>query len=258
MPTMAVIIAYEEELPKYVNIDFTRYKVSLFIPSPLRCAKCQRYGHKAGQCRSEKPRCPKCAEAHEYGACQAAPEEVKCANCGEKHSSAYKGCTKYRQVSNALKLATTQKMSYRDALQQSKAKSTAQKKGSVDTDTQVKGTPENSLPVLNPAKQQTQPVVARKSVETQTDELPQTVSLAEADEPADLSSSQMATLLKTTAGALLWLIENLQQADGKSDIIDNLNAVISAIGSASERRDLSPSAAAEAQNLVQRSNDDSN
>ena len=50
---MAVIIAYEEELPKYVNSDFTRYKVSLFIPSPLRCAKCQRYGHKAGQCRSE-------------------------------------------------------------------------------------------------------------------------------------------------------------------------------------------------------------
>jgi len=172
---------------------------------------------------------------------------VKCANCGEKHSSAYKGCTKYRQVSNALKLATTQKMSYRDALQQSKAKTAAQKKDSVDTDTKVKGTPENSLPV-----------VVRKSVETQTDELPQTVSLAEADEPADLSSSQMATLLKTTAGALLWLIENLQQADGKSDIIDNLNAVISAIGSASERRDLSPSAAAEAQNLVQRSNDDSN
>jgi len=137
VPTMAVIIAYEEELPKYVNSDFTRYKVSLFIPSPLRCAKCQRYGHKAGQCRSEKPRCPKCAEAHEYGACQAAPEEVKCANCGEKHSSAYKGCTKYRQVSNALKLATTQKMSYRDALQQSKAKTAAQKKDSVDTDTQV-------------------------------------------------------------------------------------------------------------------------
>jgi len=100
--------------------------------------------------------------------------------------------------------------------------------------------------------------VARKSVETQTDELPQTVSLAVADEPADLSISQMATLLNTTAGALLWLIQNLQQADGKSDIIDNLNAVISVIGSASERRDLSPSAAAEAQNSVQRSNGDSN
>ena len=32
---MAVIIAYEEVLPKYVNIGFTRCKVSLYIPAPL-------------------------------------------------------------------------------------------------------------------------------------------------------------------------------------------------------------------------------
>jgi len=62
VPTMAVIIAYEDDdLPKYVNIGFTRHKVSVYIPTPLQCAKCQRYGHKAGRCHSDKPRCPRCA-----------------------------------------------------------------------------------------------------------------------------------------------------------------------------------------------------
>jgi len=115
VPTMTVIIAYEDDdLPKYVNICFTRHKVSAYIPTPLRC-ECQRYRHKA-----DKPHCPRFAQAHEYGVCSAAPEQVKCAKCGEKHRSAYKCCQKYREISSALKLATTQKISYRDAQQQSK------------------------------------------------------------------------------------------------------------------------------------------
>jgi len=46
VPTTAFIIAYEDDdLLKYVNIGFTRHKVSVYIPTPLRCAKCQLYGH---------------------------------------------------------------------------------------------------------------------------------------------------------------------------------------------------------------------
>jgi len=160
---MAVIIANEDDdLPKYVNIGFTRHKVSVYIPTPLRCAKCQRYGHKPGRCHLDKPRCPKCAQAHEYGACNAAPEQVKCANCGEKHSSAYKGYQKYREVSSALKLATTQKLSYGDALQQSKA--AARKQASAP----VIPTPGQTVTTQTQTADQ---AVQRKSVETQTETL---------------------------------------------------------------------------------------
>jgi len=49
IPTLAVIIGYEDELLKVVNIGFTRHKVSAYIPAPVRC-KCQRFGHKAAGC----------------------------------------------------------------------------------------------------------------------------------------------------------------------------------------------------------------
>jgi len=61
-PTGAVIIAYEEELPGAIYIGLTRYRVSLYIPTPTRCDKCQRFGHRADQCKSAELRCSRCGK----------------------------------------------------------------------------------------------------------------------------------------------------------------------------------------------------
>ena len=239
MPTMAVIIAYENELPKSVNIGFERHRVSVYIPNPVRCGKCQRYGHKANHCRAEKPRCPRCAQAHQYGSCTVPAEQLRCANCGETHSSAYKGCKKYKEVSSALKLVATEKMSYRDALKQTKVTSSAA------------GKPVTNAPLQAPIKPRDETgelsTVERKSVETQTDAPQQDVW--QTDEPSDSSMSreQMATLLTTTAGALLWLIESLQSLQpnqAQSDIARQLTAALQVIGTTTQQRAQQPPAAA--------------
>ena len=50
VPTMAVIIAYENKLPNSVTLR-SGDTVSVYIPNPVRCGKCQRYGHTiVGQC----------------------------------------------------------------------------------------------------------------------------------------------------------------------------------------------------------------
>lgn len=57
------------------------------MPPPLRCYKCQRYGHVAAQCRG-KPRCAKCGGGHEYGGC-GEKAELRFCSCGDPHSTAY-------------------------------------------------------------------------------------------------------------------------------------------------------------------------
>ena len=117
-PTGAVIIAYEEELPGAVYIGLTRYRVSVYVPTPTRCDKCQRFGHRADQCKSAELRCSRCGKNHEFIDCTVEKERAKCANCGENNSSAYRGCKKYREVKETLKVAATEKLSYADALKQ--------------------------------------------------------------------------------------------------------------------------------------------
>jgi len=120
IPTTAVIIAYEHNLPTSVNIGFMRHNVSVYIPLPIRCGNCQKYGHRTDQCKRDKPRCPRCTEAHDYSACTVPDEQIKCSNCGENHSSAYRGCKKYREISAALRKAATENITYRDAVKKLK------------------------------------------------------------------------------------------------------------------------------------------
>ena len=59
-------------LPKDIRIGYLRVKVDPFIPNPLRCFKCQKYGHGAQRCSSAAV-CPKCALEHE-GPCTNPPQ----------------------------------------------------------------------------------------------------------------------------------------------------------------------------------------
>jgi hypothetical protein len=52
----------------------------LFVPSPLRCFKCQRIGHVAVDGKGRKIYA-KCGGEHDYGEC-GSNVKVKCYNCG--------------------------------------------------------------------------------------------------------------------------------------------------------------------------------
>ena len=90
------------------------YIVREYIPPPLRCFKCQRFGHVAGQCRG-KLRCAKCGGEHEYGKC-GKDDVLKCCNCGGQHSAVYGGCEKQREAKEVQKIKVTYKVSYADAI----------------------------------------------------------------------------------------------------------------------------------------------
>ena len=64
--------------PATLKVGFERCTVQPYVPSPLRCFKCQQFGHHQDNCSKTKV-CTKCAQPdHQDTACTSA---MKCVNC---------------------------------------------------------------------------------------------------------------------------------------------------------------------------------
>ena len=63
---------------------------------PIRCLKCQRFGHERRACKSESPRCALCSEEHESDNCFVRLEDRVCANCQGNHTSFDRECSIFR------------------------------------------------------------------------------------------------------------------------------------------------------------------
>ena len=100
------------DLPGEVKIGYLFFRVKQYVPKPLRCFKCNRYGHVAGHCRG-KPRVSICGGEHKYNECSAAAP--KCPNCGGDHSANDKICPRYKRETEILQLKIEVKLSYADA-----------------------------------------------------------------------------------------------------------------------------------------------
>lgn len=105
-------------------MGYMSYSVREYIPPPLRCFNCQRYGHAASQFRG-KTRCAKCGGEHVYGKCEQ-DAVFKCCNCGGNHSAAYGGCEKHKEAKDVQKCKIIYKVSYAEAVK----KIEMEKKGS--------------------------------------------------------------------------------------------------------------------------------
>ena len=82
-PTGTFILTFQSQtLPKYIRVGYYRVAVSQFIPNPIRCYKCQKFGHTKFNCRKNEV-CTKCGqEDHtDYQECR---NEAKCVNCQRK------------------------------------------------------------------------------------------------------------------------------------------------------------------------------
>ena len=71
-PTGNVVISFPETLPPTVCIGYLRYRVKPYIPQPMRCQKCQGYGHIAANCRRDV-KCVRCGQGHSWETCPVNP-----------------------------------------------------------------------------------------------------------------------------------------------------------------------------------------
>lgn len=109
--TSSVVLFFEQDLPDRVSLGFQSFKVHKYIPRPIRCFKCPRYGHVASTCRGSR-RCSKCGEDHDFLYCT---NDILCCLCGGKHSAAFKGCQKYKDAFEINKVKLNKNVSYAEA-----------------------------------------------------------------------------------------------------------------------------------------------
>ncbi|XP_055924526.1 uncharacterized protein LOC129956619 [Argiope bruennichi] len=107
-----ILTFHSPKLPEFVNAGYLKLPVRAYIPNPLRCFQCQRFGHSIANCRGTVT-CARCAEkGHESQECTA-PE--KCVNCGEDHASFSRLCKRWTLEKQITTLKFKENITYPEA-----------------------------------------------------------------------------------------------------------------------------------------------
>ena len=103
--SLSLKILFEgRELPSSIKIFGMFFRVRPYVPSPVQCYNCQRYGHTAGSCKTSI-RCLLCSGNHKKEQCTA--KTFFCANCKEQHIANSKDC-KYMKMAKEVELVKIQ------------------------------------------------------------------------------------------------------------------------------------------------------
>ncbi|GBM81241.1 hypothetical protein AVEN_236445-1, partial [Araneus ventricosus] len=110
------------KLPEHIKAGYIRLSVRAYIPIPLRCFQCQRFGHSKSSCRGTLT-CARCAEVgHDSTTCTA---KEKCINCKGDHTSFSRECFAWKQEKEIISTKIKHQISYAEARKIVKSKSPA-------------------------------------------------------------------------------------------------------------------------------------
>ena len=101
-------------IPKEIKIGYNIEKVEPFIPNPLRCFKCQKFGHHEDACngRAVCGRCGRRDPDHTANECRL---DCRCANCGEDHPAYARACKTWKKEKEIMAIKHTKNISFPEA-----------------------------------------------------------------------------------------------------------------------------------------------
>ncbi|GFU05669.1 RNA-directed DNA polymerase from mobile element jockey [Trichonephila clavipes] len=106
------LIRVSFRLPNTIKAGYLNCKIRPYIPNPLRCFKCQRFGHSQTSCRGQLT-CSRCVSVgHSSTDCTLEP---KCVNCTQSHPSDSKLCQKWKIEKQIQEIKINKNISYFEA-----------------------------------------------------------------------------------------------------------------------------------------------
>ncbi|XP_067653210.1 uncharacterized protein [Haliotis asinina] len=98
--------------PESLKAGYCHLRVNTYIPNPLRCYRCQKYGHGTKSCRSPAA-CHRCGGTCEDGKlCDKPPA---CVNCSGNHPSSSRTCPTWELQSKISKIKHERNVSFLEA-----------------------------------------------------------------------------------------------------------------------------------------------
>ena len=115
--TNTLLLTFDRvSVPKSLKIFYRVVPVDVYVPNPLRCFNCQRFGHHENNCTEDPGSvCENCGadgHAHQTSQCK---NPTKCINCGKDHSPKSNICEVWLKEKAIMKLKVTNNISYLEA-----------------------------------------------------------------------------------------------------------------------------------------------
>ncbi|GFR16566.1 uncharacterized protein TNCT_576121 [Trichonephila clavata] len=100
------------DLPQTVKMAYIRCAIRPYIPNPLHCFQCQRYGHSKNACRGQ-PTCPRYRElGHDSAECT---KKEQFTNCKGEHPAYSRSCPTWIREKEITIIKIKDKISYPEA-----------------------------------------------------------------------------------------------------------------------------------------------
>lgn len=109
-------------LPEYLTVGLLRLRVRPYIPTPMRCFACHKFGHLSKFCNiKDNPTCYNCSNAkHIHNKEDKCKEAAFCVNCQQPgHNSYNRNCTEYKRQTEIQTIRVTQNVSMAEAVKRS-------------------------------------------------------------------------------------------------------------------------------------------
>ena len=118
LPTNTIFMTFGSlELPKEITVGYLKVKVALFVPNPMRCFNCNKFGHTSQHCKVAA-KCTGCGKDKHEGQCEG---PKLCSNCNGPHASSAKDCPVW-QKEEIQRVRVEKRISFPEARQLVEAK----------------------------------------------------------------------------------------------------------------------------------------
>ena len=110
LPTRSVLLTLRGPVPASLDLGcWGRFSCRRYVPEPVRCYRCQAFGHRQRQCQRPEEICAVCSGDHETRGCVrqlksgSARPAPRCPNCGAGHYAWNRRCpARLRRIPGAL------------------------------------------------------------------------------------------------------------------------------------------------------------
>ena len=119
IPTNTLSLTFNRpDMPKEIKVGYLQVKVDLFVPNPLRCFNCNKFGHTSQRCKTTA-KCQRCGKDKHEEQCDG-PQI--CSNCNGPHAASAKECLVWKTEKEIQRICVEKGISFPEARQFVEAK----------------------------------------------------------------------------------------------------------------------------------------
>ena len=117
-PTNTLVLTFGTAiLPKSLTVGYLKVAVDVYIPNPLQCYSCYKFGHHEKKCKlNQGELCRRCGNSNVvHKSADICDQEIKCINCKGEHIATSRSCPVCRKEKEVVTVKYTEGLPFPEA-----------------------------------------------------------------------------------------------------------------------------------------------